>query len=687
MKFLIPLLSLSILSPQIALAAPVTTAPLTAKPRAGEVALTGSIESLDVIQNRLTLRATGFAVASGATKKLPQAKIKAIQLGDATQFLESSGIKNLSLGDLEKGVNIRVVGREVAGKPFAARLITWRAPAPELALDPLTPRVKAPFLPAPQTQNGITLRVIDAGWMSLSQMWPWENSRRPLFYFSYNLPGESDGKPDGAGWMTSVAARNTKLLRVSGPNGEPVSVVSTGMVEREGGGYGATRAALGGVNPAWKHVVAEWETLDPAAPADASGEFSSVLAFDKVAVPPQNGEKLEIGQEKTTKLGSKIRLQTVRLEKSANNGKGRTTLNFVITPPANVADMKVNLDLDKMRDEAESAWNYNSWGSGGSEVHVDAMPNPTDKFMVPSIKINEKAPSLRKANFYRRFRVEVPVASFLRFAAPQSGALAPVLAEGKAFTVQIEPGNARDTGTWDGVAWIKNRAGGGGDKSERWIVREVKSRAGGQEAGGSSSESEYNRQFMHISGKPATSDEHSNNLALFFNQRPDKFDLEMKVEKANRLENFDWLRGVPLPAAGQSLDMRDGQFETDHIRIKRVFRFQNVSELAGLSPNAREAFGGSNLAIVLDVSPVFPGARVEIPSFRVQDQTGRQLEVMNWMPSGDAGRANTENTKLRTLIFALPPSSKSLDLWFNSVETAWSGQSETVTIKDVAGKG
>lgn len=687
MKFLFPLVSLLVVTPQIGIAAPLKTAPTASIPRAGEIALDGTVESLDVIQNTLTLRATSFSVGSGATKKLAQPKLKAIGLGEATQWLESSGLKNLSLGDLDKGMEIRVVGREIAGKTFAARLVSWRAPAPQLPLDPLTPRVKAPFLPAPQTQKGITLRVIDAGWMSLAQMWSWESNRRPLFYFAYNLPGASDGQPDSAGWVTSVAARGTKLLRVSGPNGEPVSVSSSGMMEREGGGYGATRAALSGVRPAWKHIVAEFETLDPAAPADASGEFNSVVTFDKVPVPPQNGEKTAVAdQEKTTMRGSKIRLQSVRIEKPAGGDKGRTFFDFVITPSAKVADMKVNLDLDKMRDGDENVWNYNSWGSGGSEVHVDAVPGESDRFMAPSIKVRETAPSLKKRDWYRQFRVEVPVASFLQFMTPQSGALPPIRAEAKAFTLEIEAGNARETGTWDGVAWIKNRDAVA-DTSERWIVREVRGRAAGKTTEGSTAESEYNRQFMRMNGAPAAADEQSNNLAMFFNERPEKFDLELKVEKANRLENFDWLRRVPLPAPGESLDIHDGQFETDSVCLRRVFWIQPGTELPGLSPGARASFAGANLAVVFETLPTYPGANVEIPLFTVQDDKGQKLDVSQWTPRGDVGRAGTENSRQRTIIFAAPPAGKNLDLWFHTVETKWSGQTETVTIKDVPGKG
>ncbi|RYG70621.1 hypothetical protein EON80_07440, partial [bacterium] len=123
----------------------------------GEILLSGTVESLDVVNSRLTITATSFTGASGATKALPQPKSKLIQLGNATQFLESSGLKNPSLGDLAKGLAVRVVGKELgAGKPFAARQLAWTSVAPVLPPDPLTPPAVAAFLPPPQQAKDIS---------------------------------------------------------------------------------------------------------------------------------------------------------------------------------------------------------------------------------------------------------------------------------------------------------------------------------------------------------------------------------------------------------------------------------------------------------------------------------------------------------------------------------------------------
>lgn len=669
------------------LSGPVCAAPAPPTPLAGEIALEGTIESLDVVKNTVVLRATAFATTAGAAKKLPQPKIKAIQIGDATQFVESSGLKNLSLGDLEKGLPIRVVGKEVAGKSFAARVVAWRARAPQIPLDPLTPRAVAPLLPPAQTQNGITLRIIDAGWMSLAQMWPQsQNSTRPLFYFAYTLPGASDGQPNSAGWQASVAERNTRLLQVSGPKGEPVTVNSSGPLEREPGIYGGTRTAFSGVNPVWKFVVAEFETLDPSAARGASGEINSTLVFDKVPLPAKSGEKLAVGKTMTTARGTTVTLKTVRVGKHFAGDTDRTFFDFAVKSPPSIGDMKVELDLDSIKDENDTRWTYDGWGNSGFEFSVKALPPAGSKTLTVGIKIKESAPSLQKRGAYRQFRVEIPVAAFLKFKAPPANPPAPVLkAEGKAVSVEIERETHENTGNWGAMAWLKSRIPIA-DKSQKWLVRGVKARAAGQEARGWTYQSDSGHQWMRLNGTVAAPNEHSNPFIVLFGTRPDKFDLELRVEMARRMESSGSIRGVPLPAPGASLDIRDGQYESDSVRIRRIFWFKNPNELAGLSPDELGNFFNANLAVVVEVMPLVPGAQVEIPAYRIEDDAGLTVDTRSWIPRGDAGRAGTQNTNLRTLILPVSASSKTLDLWFHTLETAWSGQTETLILKDVAGK-
>ena len=657
------------------------------KPRGGEIALEGTIESLDVVKNTFTLRATSSTATSGNAKKLPQPKTQTIGLSNITQFLERSGIKNLSFADLEKGLSITVVGRQTTGKPLVARVVTWNAPAPLLPLDPLTPHEKAPFLPAPQTQKGIMLRIIDAGWMSPAQMWPGNDGKdRPLFYFSYNLPGESDGIRNSAGWLTSVAQRNTRLLWVSGPNGEPVKEHGSGLVEREGGVFGATRVAFSGVNPAWKSVIAEFETLDPSAPSDASGEFKSTHRFEKVPVPAKNGEKTEvIGQEVTTTHGTKIVLKSVRVERKEGE-KGTTYFDFSVTAPSTVGDIKVSLDSNNVKNENGDAWLYTSAGGGSNQVHVEATPLEGDQFFVLSINVRESAHSLQKREWYRRFRMEVPVAALLKFVSPPADPPAWFLkTEGQAMSVEVEPEELGGGNFFGAMVWIKSRVPNT-DKRQHWLVREVKAKEGSEETRGSTYEKSFDRPFMRLNGTPSTPDEYPTPIGVPFQKPTATFDLTLKVEKVHHLENFGSLKGVPLPAPGKSLEIREGQFENDSVRVKRLFWFKNGSELAGLSPESRGNFQNANLGVVVNTTPVFPGATVDIRSVRVQDDTGRSLDMGHWIPNVDLSQAGTQNTNLRTLLVSVPPSSKSLVLWFHTVETAGSGQIETVVLKGVTGK-
>lgn len=646
--------------------------------QAGEIALEGTLESLDVVKNSLVLRATSFTGVSGASKPLPQPKSKAIQLDETTQFVELGGLKNLSLGDLEKGQQIRVVGRETAGKSFAARLIAWTA------LDPRTPRQKAPFLPAPQTQNGMTLRILDAGFTKSIFARDNEEDKRLDFYFSYTLP-DALARQSGSAEGTPEADLQTRFLQVSGPNGEPVSSYYE-QPQRDGNGsqdsQGVRIVSSWKVNPAWKYLVAEWETLDPNAPSDAAGRFESTLAFDKVAVPPQSGQKMPVDVKKTTARGSTITLKSVRVEKAdpAKFREANTYFDFEIAAPLAVPDMTVELDLKSIEDENGIPWSY-QYRNNLNGLSVQLAPPPGTTMMAPTLKIKESAPSLKKREWYRRFRVEIPVAALLPFAPPPAQTSAPVWkAQGKAFSVEVEHEAIYQNRNWNAVVWLKPRVPSP-DPTQRWMLREVKAISNGKETRGLAYLSAYAHRFWHFNGSLAAPDEHSNTLSVTFRPPPEKFDLELKVERARRLEGVGWIRRVPLPAEGASLDIGAGQLENDNVRIKRIF-WPSRSELARLN---REYFKRS-VAIVVELPPTFPGAEVEIRGFRVQDDRGRDMDVPQASQEGDVGRAKTGNSTLRTLIIQVPLGIKSLDLWFKTLELTWSGQSETVVLKDVAGK-
>lgn len=583
-------------------------------------------------------------------------------------------------------------------KPLATRLVAWSENAP--LDDPLTPLEKAPFLPAPQTQGNVTFRIIDAGFASLAQLFPRsEKSMRPLFYFSYTLPGAPNAQIDKSGWETSAAQRNTRLLQVSGPNGEPVALASALVpLPRDAGVYRGTQVAFNGVNPAWKNVIAEFEILDPKAPPDASGESNSVLSFETVPVPAKTEREIEVGKAVTTARGTKIVLQSLRADKPSDGEKGSSYFVFAVTPPANVPDMRVVLGMNGVKNQDGKPWQFTSWGSGGLQgggiqLHVEAAPRQSDTSLTLGIKIEESAPSLQKRQWYRRFRVEIPVAALWKIGPSPLHPKAPVWkAEGESVALEVEPDSHRLEGNWDALVWIKSRVPDA-DKTQRWLLRAVKARAAGKGMGGWTYDRNYDRQFMRLNGTVAAPDEHSNSIVLpFFGAWPATFDLEFKLDRARRLESFSQLRGVPLPAPGASLDIREGQFKNDTLRVRRLFWFKNASELVGLPPRARANFQNANLAVVVEILPVFPGAALEIPAYRVQDDAGRSLsarrsfDALQWGPRGDAGRAGTENTNLRTLILPVSTSSKSLDLWLNTVEIVWSGQSETLILKDVTGK-
>lgn len=105
-----------------------------------------------------------------------------------------------------------------------------------------------------------------------------------------------------------------------------------------------------------------------------------------------------------------------------------------------------------------------------------------------------------------------------------------------------------------------------------------------------------------------------------------------------------------------------------------------------MSPDERPSAGSANLAVVVEAEPNI-GGKIELSEIRVEDDAGRLVaENRNSYP-GDLGRAGSEKSNLHTLLLPVSPQSQSLDLWLESLETTWSGQTETLTVKDVPSSG
>lgn len=598
----------------------------------------------------ISLSLCGPAPAAPAPQ-VPSGAENALGGGEETRFLEGSGLKNPSLGT-----------RKMA-TPFAARVV-----AQDLPLDALTPRGKAPYLPPPQTQSGLTLHVIDAGWTSLAQWWPLQHSdSRPLFYLSVLAPGVSD------------RLVNSSSFSFEGPNGEPVTLYSAEPLALIGGPRGVWRGVFKGVNPAWKHLVVYFETLAPDAPPNASGQFDSTVSFENVPLPSEGSKFLKVNKEATTLRGTQIVLQSVQVQRTHQE----TTFDFAVKPPVGVPDMEVSLAIAGIKNQAGEPWQSAHSGGTITQLQVQNVPRRSDTAMTLSLKVRESAPSLQKRHWYRRFRVEVPVAAMLKIAPPPANPSALVLkAQGQNVAVEIEPDDTQSSESWNALAWIRERSPVTG-KTQRWLVRDLLAHTEDGGTRGWALENRYDREFMRLNGAVAAPNEHSVPITLPFETRPKNFEFEITLEKARRLESVRELHDVIVPAPGTSLDIREGELERENVRVRRVFRFENASELAGTSPDARASLQNVNLAIVVEILPTISGATTDILAYRIQDGAGRSLNARLWR--GDVTRAVTKNFHLQTLILPVSTSSKSLNIWLNTVETAWSGQRETLFFRNLTG--
>lgn len=663
--------------------APVWAAPAPdLTPQKGEIALEGQITKFDVVRNTFQLNATAFTPFGGARKPLPAPKLKSIALTEDAIFWDLAKNRRLSLGDLENGLAVTVVGRELGGeKPFAARLIAWKMAAPELLPDPITPAAVAPLLPPPQTKGSVTLRVIDAGFKPLNQLWPrTEPSPRPTYFFTYRV-SSPDNAPSYSGM--SLIESQTQLLRIEGPNGERVQRQMGGPFETAPGQFRGTVNALQDLDPRWKSVTAFWETLDPAAPPSAKGEIVSEIVLDKVPVPEKAGQELKITREIATALGTTIQLESVKWEApDAKNETGTTWFQLRSRPTNQVPDLRVSLDISGVKTGEGVPWSYNSWGSSDDLLRVKAVPPANSRFLNLTVEVTQSAQTLQKREWYRQFQAEIPVAALLKIAPPIVNPEPTVVASATTenVAVEVEAGKPNDK-AWLGLLWLQNRAP---DAKMSWLVRAIKARGDGTEWKAESYPTDYGHEFWRASGEMAATDAKSLPIWVNFgDKKPKNFELELQLEAARRQENWSWLRQIPVPLPDQTIEVKEGQLENDYLRIRRIFWVRNGQELKGLPEDRRRWYSRPGLAIVVELLPIFPDAEAEIVGYSVLNSANGSSSFATSTMRGDASQAGTQNTRLRTLFETPPRGAQSLDIWFNTVESKASGQTETVVLKDI----
>lgn len=536
------------------------------------------------------------------------------------------------------------------------------------------------LMPAPQKQGDYTLNITDAGWQSLEILAP-DNAQdgRPVFFFSSNVEGpnahrmvngtESYYGPNGA----------IDLIGARGPNDEPIDATLTF-------GYPKISHALQGVDPRWEKVKIQWQIPNPDAPA---GAVNSTVSFDDIELPAQKGQFVKVGAKAATPRGSTIFLDAVKV-----NGEN-TYFSMRFTPTPDAPDARIELHVSGIRYEKDDPWQDKGSGFDGDNWYMPIAPPAGAKRFSVKFDVTELAASWEQKIAFRRFETEIPVAALWKINPParRDDTTTLARADGQGAHLEIEKSASHWGGGWDGMLWTRPipETGETPDAARQWLLRRAVARAEGRELKVSAWETQYNDQWVRTNGVAAAPDEHSQKLHVSFNgAQPQKFDLEVQLERAQRYENWEWLREIPLPAPGEETIVSPGQLETDNLQIERIFRFRSADELPGLEADRRADFASPGVAIVFKLTPLFPDAQVRMQLDAIGDNFGRVLYRNNGyyyknahMLEGDAGRAGARNTRLRTLLLKPASESKTVDVHFLTRETAWSGERETVVLRDI----
>jgi hypothetical protein len=655
----------------------------------GEIVLSGTVKSIDIVNSRLTLQVTSFTGASGTTRQLPQPKTKLVHIGYRSQFIETGGINNPSLGDVALGAAVQIAGKESGDERlFAARRVRWTSPEPALPPDPATPAAIAPLLPQQQQAKGVALRVIDAGFASYRSLIPSPYiETRPIFHFKYRLNGPK---------VTAVDANNNPrtlndlvvIRRLYGPAGQFLPKPGTGPLDPKNPGAGGAIAYAEGVDPTWSHIVAEFEVLDPNAPPSAPGIITSSFTFDDVPVPGQVGKKLDVVRNMTTELGTQITLDSVEGRLNSEEPVTHAALRYV--PPANIPDLKARVEVEKVASDG-TPWKTFPRGGGWADPFIsadfDSLGPPNAKAMSLTFKIKEMAPLLQQRQWYSRIRVSIPVVSLLGptyvgDAVPKRDA-ATIVAEATGDNVRIQAEHIQSPNIDSRSArlWVKSE---GVAPNEFWMVR---AGSGTTEKGQPISAFLPDMErtlFWREDGEQVAPNEYANVVEVRGTPLPEKIDLNLKLEKAKRFEYWSRLQDLPLPKPGTTIEVPEGEIEDDVLVVKRVVYFHDPTELPG--------FAGQNnlplkegVAVVLEIRPLLQHSDIQIYCRSATDNAGCDLgEYMYSVYDADRTRNNHENTLFRTVLLPVPaPGIKRFEIQMQTVQTAWSGQTQMVDLKNI----
>ncbi len=191
--------------------------------------------------------------------------------------------------------------------------------------------------------------------------------------------------------------------------------------------------------------------------------------------------------------------------------------------------------------------------------------------------------------------------------------------------------------------------------------------------------------YWKVDGSPAQGKEYSQSMLAVSDAEPTETNLQLKLEKARRLVQWSRLQDLPVPAAGQTIDVPVGQIEDEIITVRRIMSYRDLTDLPGFADARGKIPVKAGLAVVIEVSTLLPDSILEVSTRTATDNEGRDLGDSGYSTSdGDKTRSKQENTRLRTIILPLPnPEIKSFEIRLKTTQTVWSGQTQLVELKGI----
>ena len=682
MRFLIPLVLLTSVFPAQS---------QNARPRVGEVALEGRIAAFDAIKNVLLLQVSAFSNSSGKSAKLAAPKDKTVIFSLETPVTNAAG-RNFLLGDLGVGEEIVAVGRD-EGAQLRARLIVWSEKI-VVAPDSDTPAAVAPFLPAPQTAFGATLRPFDAQWTRSKTVYGRLGNNIPMFYSQWKLWSEVPaGKTDYGTPLPRGAL--AKLVRVSGPNGEPLPARLGGTNSSPNEDFAKLNVFGEGIHPKWPFVTMEWEIRDPQAGDSAAGRSVSLLEWENLDFPRKVGEKVAVNRALKTPVGASVELLNIE-RRAPLRGQESEYLHFDLrfTPGTRAPDAKVQMSLENLTGESGSH-RGTSWGGGSSNnssfnVRTGIVPPDDAGKLKLSVRVVEESASLQDRSKFKNLRFRVPVAPIWDARPLSPFPATKIGARTAALDVQVEEAG-RGKQSWNGLLWI--RASNAAPNAEalesesRFFLRSgTLTSSGGKKAPLSVPLSEENRHFVRESGEIAPPNTRSQSVSAFVSEGDleQPFTLDLELEKAQLSRYQSALKPLALPAGNFNRALGEAENADDFFAVRRVLRFADPAIFEGMPANGWRKSLKPGIAIVVELSPLFPDSELEFRVSGAFDASGK-----HWGDgdspgffNGDATRARGENPRFRTIFLPeIGAAATSVSLNLVATETKWSGVKEKVEIK------